>query len=246
MLRPGWCRPFMLAALMLTACSPTQPLPIDPVKLEATYRLTFNDVLVGNSLFVLEITTDGNYRIEAFSTPAGEMQQDDDHGVLETSQGRIDRQGVRAQRFEKSTMTAGQTRIDRLLFDWDNRLQRRIGENGERTDALLPDTQDRLSYLLAASRLALARKGTAQVRIVSTGKTDETRLQVTGEETIKVPFGHHRTVAIRRHTPEPNVIRALWFDTGLSPLPLRVVHGWAGNTVDMQLESLTRQPNHPR
>ncbi len=239
-------RGLLAIAVPLAACSPTQGPPIEAVSVEATYRLTFNDNLVGNSLFVLDIGTDGTYRIEAFTTPAGAMEQGDGHEVLETSQGLIGDDGIRPLRFEKSTLAGAELRVDGLRFDWDRRLQHRSGEAGAHTGALLPGTHDRLSYLLTAWRLALAGTGDAPVRIAAPGETDETRLQVTGEEALEVPHGRYRTVAIRRQTPEPNVVRALWFDPAVSPLPLRVVHGWAGNTVDMQLESLSRRPNRPR
>lgn len=245
MLSGGWRTLCTGGVLLLAACTPDGPPPIEPVSVEATYQLTFNDRIVGNSLFVMQIASDGAYRIEAFTTPAGEMQQADGHEVLETSTGIIDSDAVYPHRFEASTVAGEEIRLDRLVFDWEKRLQHRGGALGERTAALLPGTQDRLSYLLAASRLAAVGRGDAAVQIVSPGETDSTRLQVVGEEAIDVPLGHYETVAIRRLTPEPNVVRALWFDSGLSPLPLRVVHGWAGNTVDMQLESLNRRPSHP-
>ena len=245
MLRRAWRGSLMAAALLLAACSPAERQAIEPISIEATYRLTFNDALVGNSLFVLDIGADGSYRIEAFTTPAGEMRQAEGHEVLETSHGRISTDQVLPQRFEKSTMADEQIQIDRLQFDWDSRLQHRSSAQGGHTDALLPGTQDRLSYLLTAWQLAIAGQGEVPVRIVSPEETDETQLQVAGKEEIDVPLGHYSSVAIRRRTAEPNVIRALWFDTELGPLPLRVVRGWTGNTVDMQLQSLSRRPDHP-
>jgi len=149
-------------------------------------------------------------------------------------------------RFEKSVVAGKDMQVDRLVFDWEKRLRHRTGTQGEHTGVLLPGTQDRLSYILAAWQLALAGEGSTQIQIVSPGKTDTTRLKVIGVEPVDVPFGKFEAVAVRRMTHKPNVIRALWFDTGLGPLPLRVVHGRAGNTVDMKLESLSRQPNHPR
>lgn len=244
MLKAGRRWSAALAALALAACDPTQAPPAGPVAVEAAYRLLFNDVLVGNALFALEIDGQGNYRFDAFTTPAGRMEQSEGHEVLESSQGRIDSGGVWPQRFEHSVMVGEDIEAGSLVFDWDRRVLHRSDPLTEHGATLLPGTHDRLSYLLTAWRLAVAGAGAEDIQIASTGSTDETRLQVTGEEAIDVPLGHYDTIAIRRVTPEPNVIRALWFDTHLSPLPLRVVHGWAGNTVDMQLESLSQ--NHLR
>ena len=241
MLKAGHCWIAALTVLTLAACSPAPPTQARPVAVEAGYQLLFNDVLVGNALFVLEIDHQGNYRIDAFTTPAGQMAQSDGHEVLESSHGVIGSGGVRPQRFEHSVMAGEDIEADSLVFDWEKHLLRVSSPEARHGAALLPGTQDRLSYLLTAWRLARLGEGSEQVKIASTESTEETRLQVTGEESIDVPLGHYDTIAIRRHTPEPNVIRALWFDTDLSPLPLRVVHGWAGNTVDMQLQSLSRR-----
>jgi hypothetical protein len=111
---------------------------------------------------------------------------------------------------------------------------------------LAPGVQDRLSYLLAAWRLVTGDQSARQIQIASIEAIEQARLEVIGKETIEVPLGRYDTVAVRRSTPQPNQIRAIWFKTDLSPLPLRVVHGRAGSTVDMQLESLSRNPDHPR
>jgi len=232
-------------ALLLAACGPAPRALPEPTTVEAAYRLLFNDVLVGNALFVLQIGADGTYTIDAFTTPAGQMQQTSVHEVLENSRGRIDSQGVRPLSFERSVMLGQDVTLDRLSFDWDKRRLRHTGEKA-RIGALVPGTQDRLSYLLAAWRLATGDEAATEIQIASVEATEKTRLEVVGKETIEIPLGRYETVAVRRSTPQPNQIRALWFETDLSPLPLRVVHGWAGSTVDMQLESLSRDSNRPR
>jgi len=226
---------------VLSACSPAPQMPAGPVSVEAGYRLLFNDAVVGDALFVLRIGTDGAYRIEAFTTPAGQMRRAEGHEVLESSRGVIDSDGVRPHRFDHSVMADERIESIKLIFDHERNLLRIIDQKQERTTALLPSTQDHLSYLLTARRLAMKGEGATEIQIASTGSTEQTQLQVVGPEAIDVPLGHYETIAIQRVTSKPDEIRALWFDTGLSPLPVRVVHGWAGNTVDMQLESLTRK-----
>ena len=231
-------------ALVLAACAPTHEPP-EAVTAEATYRLLFNDVLVGHTLFELQIGADGTYSLDAFTTPAGQMRQATVHEVLENSRGRIDPKGLRPERFQRSVMLDQEVTLNLLSFDWDKRRLRYSNGKEERVDALVPGTQDRLSYLLAAWQLAVGGEGAIDVEIASIDSTEKTRLEVVGRETIDIPLGRYETVAVRRSTPEPNQIRAIWFETGLSPLPLRVVHGWAGSTVDMQLESLNQTPARP-
>jgi hypothetical protein len=233
-------------ALLLAACGPTPRELPEAVAVEATYRLQFNDVLVGHALFALKISSDGAYSIDAFTTPAGQMRQDSVHEVLENSRGKIDSRGVRPERFDRSVMLDREVTLQRLAFDWEHRRLRYTAGKEARVDALLPGTQDRLSYLLAAWRMVTADEAAMEIQIASVEAVEQTRLEVIGEETIEIPLGRYETVAVRRSTPQPNQIRAIWFKTDLSPLPLRVVHGWAGSTVDMQLESLSRNPDRPR
>ena len=61
-----------------------------PVQVEAVYGLMFNEALVGNAFFSMQIMADGSYVIEALTIPAGKMQQAEGHEVLESSRGTSD------------------------------------------------------------------------------------------------------------------------------------------------------------
>ena len=74
----------LLLSVWLGGCA-DKPKPVQPMQLDAVYRLLFNDTLVGNALFALSINADGTYRIEAFTTPAGEMVTQGGHEILEIS-----------------------------------------------------------------------------------------------------------------------------------------------------------------
>jgi hypothetical protein len=230
--------------LAVTACTPA-PQPLEPIAVEAGYRLLFNGNLVGNALFALHLEADGTYLIEAFTVPAGQMQQTGRHEILESSRGSVGDQGIRPQRFEHSVMQDGRVEAFSFVFDWEAGVLRLIGgKDGERTVGLLPGTHDRLSYLLAARQLAVAAEGILQIQIASPDSAEKTRLEVMPDEVMEIPLGRYQATGIRRVSAEPNETRALWFNPGLSPLPLRVVRTWGGNTAEMQLESLS--PGHPR
>lgn len=233
-------RPVLALALLpaLFACTPMPQTHEAPLAVEASYRLLFNDALVGNAFFVLRIRPDRSYRLEAFTTPAGKMQQAAGHEVLEVSRGTIAGEQVRPSRFDHSVLRDTDIAAINLVFDWDGRALHLVAGEQMRKVALLPGTQDRLSYLLAARRLAERGEGRLHLQIASAYSTDETLLEVTGEQALEVPAGRYRAVGLRRITPESDETRALWFDTATSPLPLRVLRSWDGNTVDMQLESL--------
>lgn len=236
----------LAAALCLTACDTArQPLE-PPVHIEASYRLVFNDLLVGRALFALRIDADGGYRIDAFTVPAGQMQKAAGHEVLETSEGRITPEVIRPRRFDHSVMDGERIDLLALLFDWDRHTLHLRGQERERDIALLPGTHDRLSYLLAARRLAVRGEGMMQIQVASPEASEEALLEVVEHAPIEVPLGHYQAVAISRITPDTQERRMLWFDTKFAPLPLRVTHVRDGNTVEMQLEGLNRRPNDPR
>lgn len=224
---------------LLDGCTPTPQTAIEtPLAVEASYRLLFNDALVGNAFFVLRIRPDRSYRLEAYTTPAGKMQQAAGHEILEVSRGVVDDAQVRPRRFDHSVMRDDEVQVINLVFDWDSRTLHLVGGEQVRKVTLLPGTQDRLSYLLAARRLAARGEGRLKLQIASAYSTDETLLEVTGEGPLEIPAGRYRAVGLRRVTPDSEETRTLWFDSAASPLPLRVLHSREGNTVDMLLESL--------
>ena len=92
-----------LLALWLGGCG-DRPAPVAPLQLDAGYRLLFNDERVGDALFALAIDDAGRYRLEAFTTPAGQIVEQTGHEVLEISEGTLDTETIRPMRFEHSVM----------------------------------------------------------------------------------------------------------------------------------------------
>ncbi|MDJ0741713.1 MAG: DUF3108 domain-containing protein [Gammaproteobacteria bacterium] len=244
MLRSRW---IAVVLLLLGGCESDAPPVREPSgTLEANYRLLYNGTLVGNALFVVEIGDDGAYRVDAFTVPAGKMLRATAHEVLETSSGRLDANGVRPSRFEESVLKGDDYALASLAFDWERRRLAVSGPQGRRDLALLPDTHDRLSYLLAARRLAVAGEGSALLQVASTDASEETRLVVEGRAAVAVPLGNFDAVVVRRVTADAADSRRLWFAPAHHLLPLRVLQQREGNTVDMQIESLSRRSSDPR
>lgn len=243
MLRPIRHLAFALCLLPilwgLTACSETPSTPRwQPLQTESTYRLLFNDALVAHVLFQLSIDADGGYRIEAFTSPAGQMRKAEGHRVLEVSTGTIDGNLIRPQRFDHSEINEDRIESVQLLFDWpENALHLQDGADSRRV-TLLPGTQDRLSYLLAANALAHSNSGGLRLAIATRDATEDAVLDVIGQGSLNLPLGKMDAIGIRRISSDPDEHRELWFSKALTPLPLRVVRHHAGNTLDMQLETV--------
>ncbi|MCB1728745.1 MAG: DUF3108 domain-containing protein [Gammaproteobacteria bacterium] len=250
MLRLIRCLACAASPLALLACTPVPQAPLpdtlgNPLAVEAGYRLLFNDTLVGNAFFALRIDADHSYVLEALTTPAGKMEQAAGHEILESSRGNVDGALVQPEEFTHSVIDGEHIKVERLLFDWDKRLLRRIDGEATQTVSLQPGTHDRLSYLLAARHLASAAGDAVEIEIASPRASEKTRLELQDAEPIEVPAGRFRALGITRATAENGETRSLWFDVEASPLPLRVSHSWDGNTVEMVLETLSQVPGDP-
>jgi len=224
----------LLASLL--GCTHDLDRKPEPLSVEASYQLRFDGELVGHALFTLRTTTAGHYRIEAFTVPAGKMQRAADHEVLEVSEGRFDLQQVKPGYFEHSVLNSTGMGAIRMQFDWTGSQLRLTAEGNERSITLLPNTQDRLSYLLAARQMVLGNAKSRTLPIATPEVTDENRLQRLGEAEIELPAGRYNAIEIERITPAAGERRSLWYREAVCPLPLRVEHQTDTHVVDMVLE----------
>ena len=243
MLKRMVTRALALALAMIAGCSDTPhppPPPPQALSMEAGYELLYNDNLVGNALFTLDISGDGSYRLVAFTVPAGNLQQDVPHEVLETSEGHIAANAIHPASYAESVIQGEQVAVAGLQFDWQHHTLEASGPEGTRTLALLPDTHDRLSYLLAAQRLAASGAGSTMIQVATLEASEENRLEFHGREALSLPAGELDAALVRRITPDADDERRLWFADYAAPLPVRVVQQRDGNTVEMRLTSLDR------
>lgn len=218
----------------LSGCEAPPPIP-ETLDHEASYRLLFNGEPVGDALFTLQLE-DGNYRIDAFSVPAGKMAHANGHEVLESSRGQAGAAGIRPLRFHHSVREDDRFALLDLAFDWERRRLTLTRGDEVRTLALLPGTHDRLSYLLAGRELARAGEGLLALQVAGPDATEETVLEVTTSEDLDLPAAHYRAVKIRRVTPEQDETRALWYALAQCPLPVKVLHETTDSTVEMVLQ----------
>lgn len=224
----------------LAACSEPVSERFEPRQLDAVYRLLFNDDLVGHALFSLRIDRDGHYRIEAFTTPAGKIAEQPINEVLEVSEGTVDGAGVYPSYFDHSVLLGDGYRHVRIDFDWETKALEVSHGDARQTLALLGGTQDRLSYLLAGAQLSRGASGDSQtIRLASLEATEPAELKVIGHQTVSVPHGTFEATGIQRLSDEHQERREIWYAAESEPLPLQLLRQHDGNTIQMQLESLT-------
>lgn len=227
-----------VAAVLLTLPSAVDDrLDLRPETTEAVYALRFNDELVGHAYFVLTIDVAGRYRLEAFTVPAGKLARAAGQEVLETSIGVHRPAGTHPATFTYSLVDGDRAEQVDMRFDWHGQRLVLQGASGELELALLPGTQDRLSYLLVARRLARQGAGGGLLQVATPQATAESRLAVVETATLETPAGVYRATAVERVSADEEGHRMIWFDAdGGCRLPVQIEQVSDGNRTVMQLQ----------
>ena len=111
----------------------------------------------------------------------------------------------------------------RAWFDWKTH-QVTMQYKGERkTEPMFPDTQDRLSFLLALSLLPGKAQSTSYHVVDGRGRSQH-KYQVLGRERLKTPAGEFDTVKVTRLSEgERKESAELWLAAELGYLPVRLL-----------------------
>lgn len=112
----------------------------------------------------------------------------------------------------------------RAWFDWKTQ-QVTMQYQGERkTEPMFPDTQDRLSFLLALSLLPAKGTKSTSYHIVDGKGVSHHHYEVLGRERVKTPAGDFDTVRVARVSEgERKESADLWLAAELGYLPVKLV-----------------------
>jgi len=136
-----------------------------------------------------------------------------------TSQGSLDADGPRPHEYvdERSGRDT-----QRASFDWSAGTITRRYKGPARTEALLPGTQDRLSFLFALTYQA--RKGQPISMYIADGRGLSHHVyQPDGRERLKTPAGEFDTLKLIRRNEGSGEISEIWFISERTYLPVRIV-----------------------
>lgn len=160
-----------------------------------------------------------------------------------------------ARRVSRGSFTAGALRpreffdersgrdTARAWFDWKTH-QVTMQYKGERkTEPMFPDTQDRLSFLVALSLLPGKAQSTSYHVVDGRGLSHH-KYQVLGRERLKTPAGEFETVKVARLSEgERKETAELWLATEIGYLPVRLlVIQDDGTRLDQIAVRVSRQP----
>ena len=187
----------------------------------ANYRLLFNGEHVGNARFSLQLTPDNRYSFEALTRPAGKMIADGArHEVLEASSGVLRNGTPVPEHYYTAVRSGDSTDMLELFYDWQNMTLTRKGDNGQQKAALGNNSQDRLSYLLKAMKLAGDHRNSAQFPLLTSAGARQLRMRKTNRRYIDTAAGRLLAQELELSYGIESPDRNLWLSVDHNYLPV--------------------------
>jgi Protein of unknown function (DUF3108) len=204
----------LLSSLALSAAAAAQATP--PARVEIHYQLLRNGAAMAEVVDRLE-HANGSYQItETWKGKGG-------YALLgrakRTSEGTLGADGPRPREYmdERSGRDT-----QRVSFDWKaNTITRRYKGN-TRTEPVPPDTQDRLSFLLALS-FASPKSQAVSFHIADGRGMSRHTYQPAGRERLATPAGEFDALKVTRRHEGSSEGAEIWLATDRSYLPVRIV-----------------------
>lgn len=136
-----------------------------------------------------------------------------------TSEGSMDADGPRPREYvdERSGRDT-----QRVSFDWNARTITRRYKGATRTEPVPPDTQDRLSFLLALAYLS-QKAGPASFHVADGRGMSRHTYKPNGRERIATPAGEFDAVKLIRRNDGSGEVSEIWLAANRGYLPVRIV-----------------------
>ncbi len=202
------CCFLLISALAL----PAQAMP--PALIEIAFEMTRNDEAMAETLEKLE---HANGRYQLVETWTGKGMFFWMGTIKRTSRGLISPQGLKPLEF--SDERTGRPPA-RAWFDWEAKTLAMQYRDPRHVEALPPNAQDRLSFLLALSFLP-GRAESTQFAVFDGRGQSRQQYHVRGRERLKTPAGEFNTVVVERTSG--NDPARLWLAAELGHLPVRLL-----------------------
>jgi len=205
---------WLLISLCLALDARAQATP--PARIEIEFELKRNGKTMAEVVEVLEQRNGAYVLVETWKGKGvyallGKAKR--------TSTGTLGAEGPRPREF---TDERSGRDTQRVWFDWNAKTITRRYKGPARTEALLPDTQDRLSFLFALTYHA--RKGQPISMYIADGRGLSHHVyQPDGRERLKTPAGEFDTLKLIRRNEGSGEISEIWFISERTYLPVRIV-----------------------
>lgn len=207
----------------------------------ASYQLLLDDEKKGETQFSLLLPATG-YSFEAFTLPQGKLATVDiKHEILETSHGHFSEGRPEPDTYYYAVRNASGTQMLEFFFDWKKQQLTLRGEKERQKFTLESGTQDRLSYILRAMKLADSQQRIARFKRVSIEGTEEITLQKKLQKYISTPAGRFLALEISVETTGGKTPRSLWLAVKNNYIPLLLTKNTNKGRVRMELTKVEKQ-----
>ncbi len=205
----------------------------------ADYRLLFNGDHVGDARFSLQLTADNQYSFEAFTRPAGKMSADNSkHEILEASSGKLQGGMPVPDHYYTAVKTGSGTNMLEFFYDWQTMTLTRKGDNGQQKAELKKQSQDRLSYLLNAMKLADAHKNSVVVPLITDAGSKQLSIRKKNRRHINTATGRVLAQELELNYGIESPDRSLWLSLDHGYLPVLLEQKTDKGIVRMELKQI--------
>lgn len=203
-----------LTSLLFAAAALAQPVP--PLRIEIEYELTRNGTTMAE---VVERLEHGNGTYQMTETWKGRGVYSLLGRAKRTSEGFLDAKGPRPREYmdERSGRDT-----QRASIDWTAKTITRRYKGNTRTEPVPPDTQDRLSFMLALAFLAPKGEPVGFQVVDGRGMSRHT-YKPNGREKLGTPAGVFDTIKVIRTNEGSGEVAEIWLAAERHYLPVRIV-----------------------
>ena len=204
----------------------------------ARYRLSRDDMSVGETRVSLDLGPDGTYVYRAETTPTALLSLVREDRILEQSEGRWLNGRPRPDRY---TYRREGSRVDRhleLTFDWARKRVRIQDERSSWVMAVPDGALDKLVQQLTYSHDLGQGGRDASYRVADGGLLKEYKYRVVGREELTTPLGPFETLRVSRSKDQGPADYTLWLAPRLEHLPVRILRRHQGKLYRMDLIAL--------
>ena len=202
----------------------------------ADYRLLFNGEHVGDARFNLKLSTDNQYSFEAFTLPAGKMAVDNTrHEILEASSGKLQDETPVPDYYYTAVRTSEGTDMLEFFYDWQTMVLTRKNGKGQQETELKIRSQDKLSYLLSAMKLADNHKNSIIVPQLTSTDTKLLSIRKKSRRHINTATGRVLAQELELSYGPQQTGRSLWLSLDHGYLPVLLEQKTDKGIVRMEL-----------
>lgn len=211
-----------LAALLLCCFAPALFAAPPARQIEASYEVITKGVKI--AVITEKFTRTGNhYRIESLTKPVGLLALFKPDTLFVVSEGDVTAQGLRPQNFsyKRSQETIKNTAAS---FDWKQANLMLNDRNGQRSEPLPSDTQDRLSVLYQFRYVPLLRdRKELTMHITNGSKIDTRRYLIHPKQMLTVPMGTFETIYLNTPPQSTAWKTEIWLSVENGNFPCKII-----------------------